>query len=49
MDQEKNENKKMIALAIGLVGQVTGWIAAPLLLGLFAGNWLDNKYQTGDK
>lgn len=26
--------------------QVSGWIAGPIILALFLGKWLDNKYQT---
>jgi F0F1-type ATP synthase assembly protein I len=25
---------------------VTGWIAAPIIIALFLGKYLDNKYQT---
>jgi F0F1-type ATP synthase assembly protein I len=35
------------ALVIG--GQMVGWIVGPLLLALFLGKWLDNKYQSGPR
>lgn len=29
-----------------LFGELTGWIAGPIIIALFTGRWLDNKYQT---
>ena len=26
--------------------QITGWVVGPIILSLFLGRWLDNKYQT---
>lgn len=26
--------------------QISGWIIGPIILALFLGKWLDNKYQT---
>jgi len=26
--------------------QISGWIMGPIILALFLGKWLDNKYQT---
>lgn len=32
--------------ALIIFAQVTGWIAGPIILALFIGKWLDNKYQS---
>ncbi len=32
--------------AIEIGAQITGWIAGPIILGLFIGRWLDNKYNS---
>jgi F0F1-type ATP synthase assembly protein I len=32
--------------ALVIFTQVTGWIAAPIIIALFLGKYLDNKYQT---
>jgi len=42
-------NKKEVpwwqpALTVG--SQVTGWIAGPIILALFAGKWLDKRYDS---
>lgn len=54
--QIKNENKAtnnagqvwwQPAMIIG--GQIIGWIAGPLILSLFIGQWLDEKYGSEPK
>jgi F0F1-type ATP synthase assembly protein I len=32
--------------AITLFGELSAWIAGPILIALFIGKWLDEKYQT---
>jgi len=32
--------------AVTMFLKLSAWIAAPVIIGLFIGNWLDNKYQT---
>ena len=32
------------ALEVG--AQITGWVAGPIILALFAGKWLDNRYHS---
>ena len=32
--------------AINMFVQITGWIAAPIIIALFLGRWLDEKYNT---
>lgn len=32
--------------AMAIFAQVTGWIAGPIILALFAGKWLDKKYNS---
>jgi F0F1-type ATP synthase assembly protein I len=29
-----------------LFGRLSGWIAGPVLIGVFVGKWLDKKYDT---
>ena len=44
----ENKQKKVAwwqpALEVGT--QITGWIAAPIILALFIGRWLDKKYDS---
>jgi len=49
--QEKKtvDGKKQTAWwqpAITMFLKLSVWIAAPVIIGLFIGNWLDGKYQT---
>ena len=32
--------------AILIFAQVTGWIAVPIVIALYAGRWLDNRYDS---
>ncbi|HLD27846.1 MAG TPA: AtpZ/AtpI family protein [Patescibacteria group bacterium] len=32
--------------AVSICVQITGWIAAPIIIALFLGKWLDEKYGT---
>jgi hypothetical protein len=32
--------------SVVLFGRLSGWIAFPVILALFVGKWLDQKYQT---
>ena len=32
--------------ALAAFGRMSGWIAAPILLALFAGKWLDGRFHT---
>ena len=31
---------------LGLFFQLSGWLVGPLVIALFLGRWLDNRYQT---
>jgi len=33
-------------LALKVMANVSGWIAFPVIIGLFLGRWLDNKFGT---
>lgn len=50
MDQEKPQSGKAKSdwwkPGITIFVQVSAWIAAPILLALFVGKWLDDKYGT---
>ncbi len=39
----KNDNWN---LALKITASVSGWIAFPVIIGLFLGTWLDNKFET---
>ncbi len=34
------------SLALKITASVSGWIAFPVILGLFIGKWLDNKFES---
>lgn len=34
------------SLALRTMAQISGWIAFPVIIGLFLGKWLDNRYGT---
>jgi F0F1-type ATP synthase assembly protein I len=54
MDKEANrgeskkegENTPWWQPALVLFGKFSGWILAPLFLGIFLGQWLDKKFNT---
>lgn len=43
--QEEN-GKKWWEPALEIFAQITGWIAGPIIIALFLGKYLDDKYQT---
>ena len=45
-DKEKN-NIAWWQPAVAIFVRFSGWILAPLVVGLFLGNWLDKKFNTG--
>jgi len=45
-DKEKN-NITWWQPAVAIFAKFYGWILAPLVVGLFLGNWLDKKFNTG--
>lgn len=48
-ENKNSKNKSNDWLRVGLVmfAETTGWIAFPVIGALFLGEWLDNKYDTG--
>jgi F0F1-type ATP synthase assembly protein I len=44
MEQKDKQNAPFWQPAVEIFAQVTGWIAAPILIALFAGKALDNRY-----
>ena len=36
------------AKALKMFYTISAWIVIPIVFSLFLGNWLDEKYQTGD-
>lgn len=43
-----NDNKPWWQPAIMVFAQVSAWIAGPIIIALYLGEWLDNKYNTGN-
>jgi F0F1-type ATP synthase assembly protein I len=35
-----------LAISLRVLANVTAWIAGPVIIGIFLGKWLDNKFQT---
>jgi len=44
--EDKNFQKKWWSEAIQIFARVTGWIAGPIIIALFLGRYLDNKYHS---
>ncbi|MFA6255172.1 MAG: AtpZ/AtpI family protein [Patescibacteria group bacterium] len=42
----KTQQNKWQQTGLKLAFELSGWLVGPLVLALFVGNWLDNKYQT---
>ncbi len=45
-DSHKNMNNESWSLALRLMARISGWIAFPVLIGVFLGKWLDKKFNT---
>ncbi len=48
MKEESKQDKKWLAEFIKASVEMSGWIAVPVVAALFAGQWLDEKQQTGN-
>jgi F0F1-type ATP synthase assembly protein I len=35
-----------LALALKIIAPLSGWIAGPIIIGLFLGKWLDKHFNT---
>jgi F0F1-type ATP synthase assembly protein I len=35
-----------LAISLRVLANITAWIAGPVIIGVFVGKWLDNKYHT---
>ena len=35
-----------LAISLRVLASITAWIAGPVIIGVFVGRWLDNKYHT---
>jgi F0F1-type ATP synthase assembly protein I len=46
MDKDKNK-ELWYKPAIMMFANISGWIAGPIILALFLGKYLDNKYHSG--
>lgn len=42
----KEQNQKGFAVGLRLVGELTAWVAIPIVIAVFFGKWLDQKYNT---
>lgn len=38
--------KNSWSLALKIMANISGWIAFPVIIGLFLGKWLDQKFKT---
>ncbi|KKT24843.1 MAG: hypothetical protein UW11_C0039G0004 [Parcubacteria group bacterium GW2011_GWA2_43_9b] len=45
--EQKNNGIAWWQPALTIFAKFSGWIFGPLFLGLFLGNWLDRKFNTG--
>ncbi len=43
---EKNNQNRGWQYGLSLFVQLSGWLAVPIIIALFLGKWLDEKYQT---
>ncbi|QQG52554.1 MAG: AtpZ/AtpI family protein [Candidatus Falkowbacteria bacterium] len=34
------------SLALKIMARISGWIAFPVIIGVFLGKWLDNRFNT---
>ena len=46
MGEEKDIKKYWWSFALELFGQVSAWVAVPIIVALIAGKWLDQKFST---
>lgn len=46
LKHNKFSDKKWWEPALEIFAQITGWIAGPIIIALFLGKYLDDKYQT---
>lgn len=47
MEKERNNYKApWWQPSLVLFGKLSGWIAGPVIIGVFLGKWLDEKYST---
>lgn len=35
-----------LAISLRVLANLTAWIAGPVIIGVFIGKWLDNRYHT---
>lgn len=48
VSQDKNiaENKKDLARALNIFGEISTWVIVPIVLALIAGKYLDGRFDT---
>ena len=49
MDILNNKKDNWWRPALGLFGQIIGWIVVPIIIALFLGDWMDSKYNTENR
>ncbi|OGY49027.1 MAG: hypothetical protein A3J65_02970 [Candidatus Buchananbacteria bacterium RIFCSPHIGHO2_02_FULL_45_11b] len=42
----ENEQNSGLSVALGLFAQLSGWLIGPLVISLFLGRYLDDKFNT---
>jgi F0F1-type ATP synthase assembly protein I len=45
-DNRKEQPNKEWEKSLVIFATISSWIAGPVVLAIFAGSWLDEKYQT---
>lgn len=45
--EQKNNGVAWWQPAVAIFAKFSGWILAPLAIGVFLGNWLDKKFNAG--
>jgi len=48
-NNQKKEGKAWWQPALEFFAQIAGWIVFPILVAIFLGSWLDEKFGTGQK
>lgn len=47
MDKMKDQEQKSWAVGLRLVSELTAWVAIPVVIAVYFGKWLDQKFNTG--
>jgi hypothetical protein len=48
MDETAKQKGGDTRIALFLFAKISGWIAVPVIVSLYVGNWLDSKFSSGN-